>query len=149
LGLEGLPPADLGPYAARVDRLAARLTLVAAILLGSQAVARRAEASDEHRLEVRFEPLPLVGLQPESARLVLELPASMLPPRQTWYGFDFDGSIREWDFRVPPVGRAIRTSQRASASLGAGFRLVIDDPRRAVRFRMSVLPRAAVAVLSF
>jgi hypothetical protein len=135
-----------------VHRLAARLTTLAAILVGSLAFASRAEASDEYRLEVRFEPLPIVGLQPESARLVLDLPVGLLPPRQTWQGLDFDGSIKQWEFEVAPLGRphrATRKRQRASASLGAGFRLDIDDPERAVRFRMSVLPRAAVAVISF
>ncbi|MFV8752620.1 hypothetical protein ACNOYE_18895 [Nannocystaceae bacterium ST9] len=140
-------------------RHSTRALTIAAILIGSLGVAQRAEAGKRSRLpmqrgsyelQVRFEPLPLVGLQPETARLVLDLPVELLPPRQPWYGFDFDGSFKQWDFQVAQIGRPTRHArQHASASLGAGFKLVVDDPHRAIRFRMSLLPRAAVAVLSF
>jgi len=140
--------------------LAARSTMVAAILSGSlggslgfatQAEARdRAGNREEYKLEVRFEPLPIVRLQPESARLVLDLPIGMLPKPQTWYGLEFDGTFKDWDFDVIQLARSShRLHHRGRASLGAGFRLVVDDPRRTVRFRMNVLPRAAVAELSF
>lgn len=128
--------------------LVARSLTVAGILIGSLLVAPSVDAAEPYELQVRFEPLPNVGLQPESARLVLDLPREVLPARQTWYGLDFDGTFKDWEFEVITPGR-VRMRKLASASLGAGFRLIVDSPDRAVRFRMSVLPRAAVAVLSF
>lgn len=126
--------------------------MIMGILLGSLAMPSLASAAvgegGTFDLEVHFEPLPNLGLQPEPARLVLELPRELLPVPQRWHGLDFDGSIKEWRFEVVTTGR-VRMRKLASASVGAGLRIVVDSPTRAVRFRMSVLPRAAVAVISF
>jgi hypothetical protein len=130
----------------------ARSLTIMGILVGSPALPSIAAASegtrDPFELEVHLRPLPHVGLQPEPARLVLDLPRELLPIPRSWHGLDFDGTIKEWRFEVVTPGR-VRMRKLASASLGAGLRIVVDSPTRAVRFRMSVLPRAAVAVISF
>ena len=140
------------PYAGHMPSFVARSLTIMGILLGSLALPSIAVAGEGKRdaleLEVHFEPLPHVGLQPEPARLVLDLPRELLPLPQRWHGLDFDGTIKEWRFEVVTPGR-VRMRKLASASLGAGLRIVVDSPTRAVRFRMSVLPRAAVAVISF
>ncbi len=141
------------PYAGRMPSFVARSLTIVGILLGSLALpslalAGEGKRSDPFELEVHFEPLPHVGLQPEPARLVLDLPRELLPVPQRWHGLDFDGTIKEWRFEVVTPGR-VRMRKLASASLGAGLRIVVDSPTRAGRFRMSVLPRAAVAVISF
>ncbi len=112
----------------------------------------RAEAR-EPEVQLRFEPQLTLRLQPESARLTLDLPPELLPVIEPLpgTGLRLTGTFKQWDFQLPPLGgrHGSRRGAHASASFGAGFRLIVDDPLRAVRFRMSVLPRAAVAEIAF
>lgn len=117
-------------------RLGLALGLGAAGLLASP-------NADARELEItwRMGP-PSLRLQPESARLVLNLPAEWMPPADPGpLGVRLDPN-KTWQFRTGP-------QQRTSASIGQGLRLQIDDRRRALWFGLSVLPRAAVAELRF
>ena len=112
--------------------LAALVTLAPA-----QAQARDRLVLSAPRLQT---PPPNLHLQPESARLVLQLPVELMPQADTGrLGQTFDPN-KYWDIgkRVP-----------AHARLGQGLGLSVSDPRHAVQFQLSVMPRVAVAILRF
>ncbi len=116
----------------------------AAVLAPATASAgdRGGEAGEEMALQLswRMAP-PTLRLQPESARLVLNLPSEWMPPPDLGrFGRPLDPNKR-WKFR--------RAHQLTSASIGAGLRLSVEDRARSVWFGISVMPRAAVAVLRF
>ena len=101
-----------------------------------------ASAGDDVELQLdwRLAP-PALRLQPEGARLVLSLPSEWMPPADLGrLGIKLDPN-RYWRFRS--------SHQLTSASIGQGLRLSVEDPGRSVWFGLSVLPRAAVAVLHF
>ncbi|NVB42972.1 hypothetical protein G6O69_34440 [Pseudenhygromyxa sp. WMMC2535] len=114
---------------------------IAAVLAGVVALAPAwARAGDPPEPEP-YTPTPTLHLQPESARLILDLPPELLPPPDLGaFGRPLDPNVH-WDFgdRVHP----------ARASLGAGLQLSVDDRRRNLHFQFSLLPRAAVVVLRF
>lgn len=84
---------------------------------------------------------PRVRLQPEAGRISLELPVEWMPPPDFGFlGLPLDPN-KHWDFH--------NASRWTRASLGTGLRVQINDPRRSVDFGLSVVPRAAVAVLRF
>ena len=92
------------------------------------------------QLEWRMAP-PTLRLQPEGARLVLNLPIEWMPAQDFGrLGRPLDPN-KYWNFRG---GR-----QLTSASIGTGLRLSVEDRTRSVWFGISVLPRAAVAVIRF
>ncbi len=116
----------------------------AALLLPAlaQASDRPRNAGDEVRLQLswRMAP-PTLRLQPEGARLVLDLPAEWMPaPDFGRLGRPLDPN-KSWTFHGG--------HQRTSASIGTSLRLSVEDRSRSLWFGISVLPRAAVAVLRF
>jgi hypothetical protein len=130
---------------ARVRRAASVLAAVAGLALPSAAAAddRGGEDGDERvqlQTSWRMAP-PTLRLQPEGARLVLDLPAEWMPaPDLGRLGIPLDPN-KHWRFRS--------AHQLTSASIGAGLRLSVEDRTRSVWFGISLLPRAAVAVLRF
>lgn len=84
---------------------------------------------------------PLLRLQPESARLVLELPREWMPaPDLGRLGYELDTN-KHWEFR--------RATRMTRATLGTSVHLHITDRARAIDFGLSLLPRAAIATLRF
>lgn len=84
---------------------------------------------------------PPLRLQPEGARLMLELPREWMPaPDLGRLGFPLDTN-KHWEFH-----RATRTTR---ATLGTSVHLHISDRSRAIDFGLSLLPRAAIATLRF
>jgi hypothetical protein len=84
---------------------------------------------------------PLLRLQPESARLMLELPREWMPaPDIGRLGHLFDTN-KHWEFR--------RATRMTRATLGTSVHLHVTDRSRAVDFGLSLLPRAAIATLRF
>jgi hypothetical protein len=84
---------------------------------------------------------PPLRLQPEGARLVLELPPEWMPaPDVGLLGFAFDPN-KHWEFR--------RATRLTRATIGASVHLQVSDPARSFDFGLSLLPRAAVATLHF
>jgi hypothetical protein len=101
-----------------------------------------ASGPDEVELQLNWRMGPTtLRLQPEGARLVLSLPTEWMPPPDLGrLGIKLDPN-RYWRFRSH--------HQLTSASIGQGLRLSVDDQSHSVWFGLSVLPRAAVAVLRF
>jgi hypothetical protein len=92
------------------------------------------------RLSWSMTPPPL-RLQPESARLVLELPREWMPaPDFGRLGYELDTN-KHWEFR--------RATRMTRATLGTSVHLHITDRARAIDFGLSLLPRAAIATLRF
>lgn len=84
---------------------------------------------------------PPLHLQPESARLVLYLPSEWMPPPDFGFlGVPFDPN-KHWEFR--------RSTRLTRATLGASVHLHVNDPSHSIDFGLSLLPRAAIAVLRF
>jgi hypothetical protein len=124
-----------------MEAFARRFGLVLGLGLGLGLMLASPDAS-ARELEItwRMGP-PTLRLQPESARLVLDLPAEWMPPPDLGaLGVRLDPN-KTWHFRTG--------QQRTSASIGQGLRLQIDDRERALWFGLSVMPRAAVAELRF
>jgi hypothetical protein len=84
---------------------------------------------------------PPLHLQPEGARLVLYLPSEWMPPPDYGVlGVPFDPN-KHWEFR--------RSSALTRATLGTSVHLHVNDPSHSIEFGLSLLPRAAIAVLHF
>jgi hypothetical protein len=84
---------------------------------------------------------PPLRLQPEGARLTLELPNEWMPaPDYGVLRIPFDPN-KHWQFR-----RATRTTR---ATIGASVHLQVTDRSRSIDFGLSLLPRAAIATLRF
>ena len=84
---------------------------------------------------------PPLRLQPEGARLMLELPREWMPAPD--YGVlrcPFDPN-KHWEFR--------RASRMTRATLGASVHLHVTDRSRSIDFGLSLMPRAAIAILRF
>jgi hypothetical protein len=129
----------LSPHRSLVRTCLLVLGVSAAMLVPASA-----EASQSERLQLewswRMAP-PTLRLQPEGARLVLNLPSEWLPPPDLGrLGIPLDPN-KHWTFR--------RAHQLTSASIGAGLQLQVVDRSRSLGFGLTVLPRAAVAVLRF
>jgi hypothetical protein len=92
------------------------------------------------RLSWSMTPPPL-RLQPEGARLMLELPPEWMPePDLGRLGFPLDPN-KHWEFR--------RASRMTRATIGTSVHLHVSDRSRSVDFGLSLLPRAAIATLRF
>jgi hypothetical protein len=125
-------------------RSPARMCLFAAGVLAAMLVPGAAQASQSDRLHLelswRMAP-PTLRLQPEGARLLLQLPPEWLPPPDLGrLGVPLDPNVR-WNFH--------RAGQQTTASLGQGLRLEVVARSRSLGFGLTVLPRAAVAELRF
>ncbi|WP_106392692.1 hypothetical protein [Enhygromyxa salina] len=84
---------------------------------------------------------PPLNLQPERARLVLNLPPEWMPaPDFGILGVPLDPSI-DWEFR--------RAQRMTRATIGTSVRLQISDPAHSIHFGLRLMPRAAIAVLRF
>jgi hypothetical protein len=84
---------------------------------------------------------PPLRLQPEGARLMLELPREWMPaPDLGWLGVPLDPN-KHWEFR--------RATRMTRATLGTSVHLHISDRSRSIDFGLSLLPRAAIATLRF
>lgn len=84
---------------------------------------------------------PPLRLQPEGARLTLDLPREWMPaPDYGVLRIPFDPN-KHWEFR--------RDTRMTRATLGASVHLQVTDPSRSVDFGLSLLPRAAIATLRF
>jgi hypothetical protein len=89
---------------------------------------------------------PQLHLQPEGARLMLILPPEWLPPPDQGgalggaLGGSFDPN-KHWEFR--------RDALTTRATLGASVHLHLTNTAGSIDFGLSLLPRAAVAVLRF
>lgn len=92
------------------------------------------------RLSWSMTPPPL-RLQPEGARLMLELPPEWMPaPDLGRLGVVLDPN-KHWEFR--------RATRMTRATLGASVHLHVTDRSRSIDFGLSLLPRAAIATLRF
>lgn len=92
------------------------------------------------RLSWSMTPPPL-RLQPEGARLMLELPSEWMPaPDLGRLGVVLDPN-KHWEFR--------RATRMTRATLGASVHLQVTDRSRSIDFGLSLLPRAAIATLRF
>jgi hypothetical protein len=90
---------------------------------------------------VNWSMAPPLRLQPEGARLVLDLPREWMPaPDFGRLGYAFDPN-KHWEFR--------RATRMTRATLGASVHLQVSDRARSFDFGLSLLPRAAVATLRF
>jgi hypothetical protein len=84
---------------------------------------------------------PLLRLQPEGARLMLELPPEWMPAADLGLlGIPIDTN-KHWEFR--------RATRMTRATLGTSVHLHVSDRSRAIDFGLSLLPRAAIATLRF
>lgn len=84
---------------------------------------------------------PILGLQPEGARLMLELPPEWMPaPDFGRLGYALDTN-KHWEFR--------RATRMTRATLGTSVHLHVSDRSRSIDFGLSLLPRAAIATLRF
>jgi hypothetical protein len=111
--------------------------------------ARAAEPKSEPSLgstvfgtpRVSWSMAPPLRLQPEGARLVLELPPEWMPaPDFGRLGYAFDPN-KHWEFH--------RATRMTRATLGASVHLQVSDRAHSFDFGLSLLPRAAVATLRF
>jgi hypothetical protein len=92
------------------------------------------------RLSWSMTPPPL-RLQPEGARLMLELPREWMPaPDFGRLGISLDPN-KHWEFR--------RATRMTRATLGTSVHLHVSDRSRSIDFGLSLLPRAAIATLRF
>lgn len=92
------------------------------------------------RLSWSMTPPPL-RLQPEGARLMLELPPEWMPaPDLGRLGYALDPN-KHWEFR--------RATRMTRATLGTSVHLHVTDRSRSIDFGLSLLPRAAIATLRF
>jgi hypothetical protein len=92
------------------------------------------------RLSWSMTPPPL-RLQPEGARLMLELPREWMPaPDFGRLGIPLDPN-KHWEFR--------RATRMTRATLGTSVHLHVSDRARSIDFGLSLLPRAAIATLRF
>lgn len=83
---------------------------------------------------------PPLRLQPEGARLMLELPPEWMPePDYGRLGRAFDPN-KHWE-----IHRAVTTRW----TLGTQVHLHVTDPAHSIDFGLSLMPRAAFAVLRF
>jgi hypothetical protein len=125
--------------------------LGAAAMLATTLVAAEAEASNGRALgstafgapRLSWNMAPPLHLQPESARLVLYLPSEWMPPapRAGSFGNLILDPNKHWEFR--------RATRLTRATIGTSVHLHINDPARSIDFGLSLLPRAAIAVLRF
>lgn len=84
---------------------------------------------------------PPLRLQPEGARLTLELPREWMPaPDYGILGLWFDPN-KHWEFH--------RDNRTTRATLGTQVHLHVVDRSRSLDFGLSLLPRAAIATLRF
>jgi hypothetical protein len=82
---------------------------------------------------------PPLRLQPEGARLTLELPREWMPaPDLGLLGVPLDPN-KHWEFR--------RAERMTRATIGTSVHLQVSAP--SIDFGLSLLPRAAVATLRF
>jgi hypothetical protein len=84
---------------------------------------------------------PPLKLQPEGARLTLELPPEWMPPPDLGVlRFPLDPN-KHWEFQ--------RDTRMTRATLGTSVHLHVSDRARSIDFGLSLLPRAAIATLRF
>jgi hypothetical protein len=84
---------------------------------------------------------PPLRLQPEGARLMLELPREWMPAADLGLlGYTIDPN-KHWEFR--------RSTRMTRATLGTSVHLHVSDRARSIDFGLSLLPRAAIATLRF
>lgn len=123
-------------------RMLASGVLVAALLM--PASARAAEGEGDSKSTSWRLPPPTLRLQPEGARLFLNLPPELMPPPEL-------GGFGPFEFRERLIFvRGQESARRVTAStLGASLRFELEDRARSLGFGLTVLPRAAVAVLRF
>lgn len=85
--------------------------------------------------------VPPLLLQPEHARLTLELPREWMPaPDFGVLRMPLDPN-KHWEFR--------RDTRLTRATLGTSVHLQVSDRSRSIDFGLSLLPRAAIATLRF
>lgn len=145
-----MSPSTSRPRTRRSKRFGGWL-LGAAAMLATTLVAAEVEASDGRALgstafgapRLSWNLAPPLNLQPESARLVLYLPSEWMPPtpRTGSAGALLLDPNKHWEFR--------RATRLTRATIGASVHLHINDSARSIDFGLSLLPRAALAVLRF
>lgn len=124
-------------------RLLAPAVVAAALLVPDPAQAGEGSSDADVQSSWRLPP-PSLRLQPEAARLFINLPPEWMPPRE-------HGRLGPFEFRERLIFvRELQSSGHVAAStLGAALRFELEDRARSLGFGLTVLPRAAVAVLRF
>lgn len=122
------------------------LGVMVAMLTPTSSRAGENPSSDDASVQSSWRPTPpTLSLQPEPARLFLSLPPEWLPPsesRSRLGPFELD----EW----LPIWRCTSSPDCVvCTSVGLNARLDVEDRSGLVGFRITVLPRAAVAELRF
>jgi len=84
---------------------------------------------------------PPMHLQPERARLILTLPSEWMPTPDPGQVRIHIPTTKDFEFQ--------RERLNATARVGSEIRLHLTVPRHALDFDLSLMPRAAIAVLRF